>query len=82
MSEYFIYILKCSDDTLYTGSTNDITKRVHAHNTGQTGAKYTKTRRPVSLVYQEKFETKSEALKREYAIKKLTRKEKLTLLLQ
>lgn len=77
---YYIYILKCNDGTLYTGSTNDIEKRIVVHNEGKTGAKYTKARRPVELVYQEQFETKSEALKREHAIKQLTRIEKLKLL--
>ena len=77
---YYIYILECSDKTLYTGSTNDLEKRVLAHNTSKTGAKYTKVRRPVVLRYSEKFRTKSKALRRECAIKKLTRKEKLTML--
>lgn len=80
MCEYYIYIVQCNDGTLYTGSTNNIEKRVHIHNTGDTGAKYTKARRPVLLIYQEKCKSKSDALKRECAIKKLTRKEKLTLL--
>ncbi len=77
---YYIYILECKDKTLYTGSTNDLEKRVLAHNTSKTGAKYTKARRPVVLEYSEKFRTKSKALKRECAIKKLTREEKLILL--
>lgn len=76
---YFVYILLCKDGTLYTGSTNDIEKRVHTHNTSKTGAKYTKSRRPVKLVYSEEFENKSEALKREAAIKKLSKVEKLHL---
>ena len=71
----FTYILRCADGTLYCGWTNDLEKRVKAHNEGK-GAKYTKTRRPVELVYYESFETKQEAMSREYAIKKLTRKEK------
>ena len=71
----YTYILKCSDGTLYTGWTNDIEKRVEAHNLGK-GAKYTKPRRPVELVYLEKFETKEEAMSREYAIKRLKRSEK------
>lgn len=79
---YFIYIVKCSDGTLYTGTTNDVEKRVVVHNTGKTGAKYTKMRRPVYLVYTEQVETKSEALKREHVIKKLSREEKLTLISQ
>jgi len=77
---YFIYILKCSDDTLYTGITTDIKRRVDEHNNSVKGAKYTKLRRPVELVYSEKSEDRSSASKREYAIKKLTRKEKLELI--
>ncbi len=69
------YILRCADGTLYTGWTNDIEKRVKAHNSG-TGAKYTRSRSPVTLVYLERFETEGEARKREYAIKRLTRAEK------
>lgn len=72
----YVYILKCADDTLYTGFTVNLEKRVKAHNEGKTGAKYTKMRRPVTLVYHEEYETKSQALKRECEIKKLTRKQK------
>jgi len=77
---YFIYILKCSDETLYTGITTDIKRRVDEHNNSVKGAKYTKLRRPVKLVYSEESEDRSSASKREYAIKKLTRKEKLELI--
>ena len=70
----YTYIVKCADSTLYTGWTNDLDKRIKAHNSGK-GAKYTKTRRPVKLVYYEEYETKNEAMSREYAIKHLTRKE-------
>jgi len=77
---YFIYILKCSDDTLYTGITTDIERRVLEHNSSQKGAKYTKLRRPVELVYSEESEDRSSASKREYAIKQLSRKEKLELI--
>ncbi len=77
---YYIYILKCADKTLYTGSTNDLEKRVLAHNTSKTGAKYTKTRRPVRLVYSEKFRTKSKAMKREWEIKQMDREEKLKII--
>lgn len=80
--KYFVYILKCADDTLYIGSTNDLAKRLMAHNNLKTGARYTKARRPVTLVYSEKFESKSEALKREYVLKQLTRAEKLGLILK
>lgn len=77
----YTYILSCSDGTLYTGWTNDLEKRLKAHNEGK-GAKYTKTRRPVTLVYHEEFDTKEEAMKREYAIKKLSRAKKLALIEQ
>jgi putative endonuclease len=77
--EYFVYLLKCADDTLYCGFTNNLEERVKSHNFSEKGAKYTKTRRPVSLYYSEKFDNKSEALKRECAIKKLSRIEKLKL---
>lgn len=72
-------MLKCSDGTLYTGWTNDLEKRVEAHNSGK-GAKYTKARRPVELAYYEEFETKEQAMKREYVIKQLGRKEKQKLI--
>lgn len=72
---WFVYIVRCADNTLYTGATIDVTKRVEKHNSGK-GAKYTKTRRPVSLVYSKEIGTKSDAMKREYVIKQLTRKEK------
>ena len=75
----YTYIVKCSDETLYTGWTNNLKKRLEAHNSGK-GAKYTKNRRPVELVYFEEYDTKQEAMKREYAIKQLTRKEKLALM--
>lgn len=80
--EHFVYILKCSDKTLYTGYTNDIEKRLVAHNTLKTGAKYTKARRPVKLVYFEKFDTKSLAMKREAELKKMKRKQKIILINQ
>jgi putative endonuclease len=74
-----VYILLCSDNTLYTGWTNDLKSRITAHNAGA-GAKYTKARLPVKLVYSEILNTKSEALKREIEIKKLSRKKKLELI--
>ena len=74
---YYVYILKCADNTLYTGSTNDIEKRVHVHNNLKQGARYTKSRRPVVLVHSESFDTKSQALKREVFIKKLSREDKI-----
>ncbi|HIC12827.1 MAG TPA: GIY-YIG nuclease family protein [Sulfurimonas sp.] len=77
---YFVYILKCSDDTLYTGITTDLKRRVDEHNNSDKGAKYTKLRRPVSLMYSETSEDRSSASKREYVIKKLNRKAKLELI--
>ena len=75
----YTYILKCSDGTLYTGWTNDLQKRIEAHSDGR-GAKYTKSRRPVELVYFETYESKSDAMSREAKIKRLTRAEKLELI--
>ena len=75
----YTYIVKCSDETLYTGWTNKLKKRLEAHNSGK-GAKYTKNRRPVELVYFEEYDTKQEAMKREYAIKQLSRQKKLALI--
>jgi len=77
---HYVYILKCSDGTLYTGYTSDIVKRVFAHNNLKSGAKYTKARRPVKLVYSEKYRTKSKSLKREITIKKMERKDKIKLI--
>ena len=71
----YTYILLCKDGTLYTGWTNDLKKRIKAHNMGK-GAKYTRSRGPVELVYYEEFESKEEAMSREARIKRLTRKEK------
>ena len=74
----YTYIVKCSDGSLYTGWTNNLEKRIKDHNAGR-GAKYTKARRPVVLVYKEEFPTKQEAMKREWEIKRLSRKEKLSM---
>ena len=79
MNKNFTYIVECSDHTLYTGWTNDLEKRIEAHNTGK-GAKYTKTIRPVRLVYFETFATKEEAMSREYHIKRMSRQEKIKLI--
>ena len=73
-------MVKCAVGTLYTGWTNCLLKRLKAHNEGKNGAKYTKAKRPVSLVYYEGFRTKEEAMKREYQIKQLTREKKLGLM--
>ena len=75
----YVYILRCSDNSLYTGWTNNLDKRIKSHSEGK-GAKYTKARLPVELVYFEEFEDKISAMKREYAIKKLTRVDKINLI--
>ena len=75
----YTYIVKCSDGSLYTGWTNNLEKRIKDHNAGR-GANYTNARRPVVLVYKEEFPTKQEAMKREWEIKRLSRKEKLSMI--
>lgn len=76
---YYVYIIKCSDNTLYTGYTNDIDKRIEKHNQGL-AAKYTRGRTPVKLMYYEEFESKNEALKRELQIKSFPRHKKISLI--
>lgn len=76
---HYVYIVKCADGTYYTGYTNDLKRRIEQHNQGE-GAKYTKGRRPVKLVYSKEFDSKSKAMKREYEIKQLKRKNKLKLI--
>lgn len=78
---HFVYILRCVDDTLYTGYTVDPKRRLAEHNSGK-AAKYTRPRRPVELVYLEEVKDRSEGLKREYAIKQLRRSDKLRLIEQ
>ena len=75
----YVYIVECSDGTFYTGWTNNLEKRIDMHSNG-TGAKYTRGRGPVKLVYCEKFDTKEDAMRREYHIKKLSRQQKLLLM--
>lgn len=76
-AEWYIYMVRCSDNTLYTGIAMDVSRRVEEHNAdNKLGAKYTRTRRPVQLVYQESTNSRSEAAKREYAIRTLNKKEK------
>ena len=75
----YTYIVECSDGSLYTGWTNQLEERIRCHNEGK-GAKYTRARLPVRLVYYETFSTKQEAMRREYEIKQLTRKDKLLLI--
>ncbi|MFC5714439.1 GIY-YIG nuclease family protein [Thalassorhabdus alkalitolerans] len=78
-NKHFVYILKCGDGTYYTGYTTDVQKRLITHEMGK-GAKYTRGRAPLSLVYESSFSTKSEALKAERAIKKLTKAQKKNLI--
>ncbi|MDC3414883.1 GIY-YIG nuclease family protein [Aquibacillus sp. 3ASR75-11] len=80
-SEHIVYILECKDNTFYTGYTNDLARRLRMHANGK-GAKYTRGRGPFQLVYQQKYITKQEAMKEEYQIKKLSRKEKVALIEQ
>lgn len=75
----YTYILSCADGTLYTGWTNDLDRRLAAHNAGK-GGKYTRSRLPVTLVYHEEFDTKEEAMSREWAIKQMTRAQKVKLI--
>ena len=77
--KHFVYIVKCSDGTLYTGYTVDVKRRLWEHNNSKRGAKYTKVRRPVKLYFFEEFDSKSLAMKREYEIKQLSRSQKLNL---
>jgi putative endonuclease len=80
MPKYHLYILKCADKTLYTGITTDLDRRLKEHNSSDLGAKYTSGRRPVKLVYSKEFNSRSEALKEEAKIKKLSRAEKLKII--
>lgn len=75
----YVYILRCSDQSLYTGYTNDLKKRIKTHNSGK-GAKYTRCRLPVEVVYYENYESKNEAMKREYFIKQMNRTDKIKLI--
>ena len=77
---WYVYMVRCNDGTLYTGITNDLEKRIKAHNSGKDGARYTRSRRPVKLVYSEEAGSKSTAAKREYKIKKMTRVKKMELI--
>lgn len=77
---HYTYILKCADSTLYVGATNDLERRLHQHNNAKNGAHYTKIRRPVALVYSEKFTTLAESRKREAEIKRWNRVRKMELL--
>ena len=79
--EHFVYIVECADGTYYTGYTTNISRRINEHNFSiKKGAKYTRSRRPVKLVYKEVYDNCSDALRREYQIKQLSRKQKIKLL--
>ena len=78
--KWYVYILQCADGTLYTGITNDLNRRLKAHNAG-TASKYTRVRRPVEIVYREEVETKGDALRRELQIKAMSRRDKQALIL-
>lgn len=80
MAKYYLYILKCSDQTLYTGITTDLTRRLREHNESELGAKYTSGRRPVKLIYSQEFNDRSEATREEAQIKKLPRLKKIALI--
>jgi putative endonuclease len=82
MKDWYVYIVKCSDESLYTGITVDVNRRIEEHNNSTKGAKYTRSKRPVHLVYSETQADRSSASKRESAIKKLSRKDKLLLILK
>ena len=77
---WYVYIVRCRDNTLYTGIARDLEKRIAAHNKGSEGARYTRGRRPVTLVYQQKAESRSAAAKREWQIKQMSRNDKLALI--
>lgn len=79
---YYVYMVRCADDTLYTGITTELERRIDEHNHSERGAKYTQSRRPVELVYYESYPSRSEASKREYHIKKRMRREEKLLLIQ
>lgn len=80
MDTYYVYILQCSDNSFYTGSTNNIERRFNEHQSTTKGAKYTKCRRPVTLVYTEKYKSRSEAMLRELEIKSFSRLKKINLI--
>lgn len=82
MSEWFVYILECSDHTLYTGITTDLERRIREHNSACGGARYTRSRRPVTLVYAERCKCRSSACRREYRIKRLSRAQKQLLIMR
>ena len=82
MKKWFLYVVCCSDNTLYTGVTTDLKRRLHEHNNNSRGAKYTKNRRPVKLVYWEKHANRSQAQIAEYKFKRLSRQQKLKIVVE
>jgi putative endonuclease len=80
VNEWFVYIVCCKDQTLYTGITRDLKRRISEHNSDKGGAKYTRARQPIQLVYAESVQSRSEASKREFQLKKLSRTEKQALI--
>lgn len=80
MSDWYVYMVECSDGTLYTGITTDVGRRIDEHNGDKNGARYTRARQPVRLVYQEQSESRSDAARREYEIKQYSLTDKLGLL--
>ena len=80
MKKWYLYVVECSDGSLYTGITTNIERRINEHNYGDRGAKYTRSRRPVKLIYKERVIDRSIASKREYRIKRLKRSEKTLLI--
>ncbi|MFW2365482.1 MAG: GIY-YIG nuclease family protein [Desulforhopalus sp.] len=81
-TQWYVYIVRCRDSTLYTGITTDLSRRLNEHNSEQGGARYTRPRRPVTLVYSETADSRVTASKREYQIKQLSVRQKLTLITQ
>jgi putative endonuclease len=79
-TRWYLYVAKCSDGSFYTGITTDVARRLDEHNTASSGAKYTRSRRPVELIFQEEYSSQSEALKAEFSFKKLTRRQKLRII--
>ena len=77
---FYFYIVRCADDSLYSGITTNLKRRVEEHNSDKLGARYTRSKQPVQLIYNETFSSKSLALKREWEVKKMTKKEKELLL--
>lgn len=78
--KFYVYLLRCSDESLYCGFTTDLDRRINEHNNSPKAAKYTKNKRPVILAYYEEFSDKTSALKREFEIKKMSRQQKIDII--